>query len=131
MNVLLAEASVPYDIVKEMDEVNAEITRYDLTLIIGANDIVNPATQTDTNSPIYGMPAIEVWKSDTVVVLKRSMATGYSGVDNPLFYRDNVRMLFGHAKQSLDDVFQVLDAQDRMGWESIEAGSPSLSTRSN
>jgi len=109
MNVLLAEANVPYDIVKEMDEINEEIDSYDISLIIGANDIVNPATQTDTSSPIYGMPAIEVWKSKTVVVMKRSMATGYSGVDNPLFYMDNVRMLFGDAKQTIDNMHILLE----------------------
>merc|ERR1719478_2114091 len=109
MNVLLAEANVSYDIVKEMEEVNEDIARYDLALIIGANDIVNPATQSDPTSPIYGMPAIEVWQSQTVVVMKRSMATGYSGVDNPLFYRDNVRMLFGDAKASCDAILHHLE----------------------
>merc|ERR1719359_2610021 len=115
MNVLLAEANVPYDIVKEMDEINTDISRYDLSLIIGANDIVNPATQSDPSSPIYGMPAIEVWQSQTVVVMKRSMGTGYSGVDNPLFYRDNVRMLFGDAKQTIDSLHTVVEeSQDQI-----------------
>jgi NAD(P) transhydrogenase len=115
MNVLLAEANVPYDIVKEMDEINTDISRYDLSLIIGANDIVNPATQSDPSSPIYGMPAIEVWQSQTVVVMKRSMGTGYSGVDNPLFYRDNVHMLFGDAKQTIDNLHSLLEeSQDQI-----------------
>ena len=86
MNVLLAEADVPYDIVKEMDEINAELPSYDVGIVVGANDIVNPATQDDPSSPIYGMPAIEIWKCKQCVVMKRSMGTGYSGVDNPLFY---------------------------------------------
>merc|ERR1719453_2288631 len=98
-----------------MDEVNENIQTYDLSLIIGANDIVNPATQTDPSSPIYGMPAIEVWKSETVVVMKRSMATGYSGVDNPLFYNDNTRMLFGDAKQTIDSLHALIEeSQDRI-----------------
>ena len=90
MNVLLAEADVPYDIVKEMDEINAELDSYDVGIVVGANDIVNPATQDDPSSPIYGMPAIEIWKCKHCVVLTRSMGTGYSGVDNPLFYLPNV-----------------------------------------
>ena len=90
MNVLLAEADVPSDIVKEMDEINAELDSYDVGIVVGANDIVNPATQDDPSSPIYGMPAIEIWKCKHCVVLKRSMGTGYSGVDNPLFYLPNV-----------------------------------------
>merc|ERR1719421_790359 len=109
MNVLLAEASVPYEIVKEMDEINSHITSYDVAIVIGANDIVNPATQTDPTSPIYEMPAIEIWKCRKCVVLKRSMATGYSGVDNPLFYEDNVQMLFGDAKQSVDSICHLLE----------------------
>merc|ERR1719188_1935259 len=107
MNVLLAEASVPYDIVKEMDEINPDIKRYDVAIVVGANDIVNPATQTDPSSPIFGMPAIEVWNCKSCVVLKRSMATGYSGVDNPLFYYENVRMLFGDAKQTMDSIYSL------------------------
>lgn len=114
MNVLLAEANVPYDIVKEMDEVNAGLHEYDLGIVIGANDIVNPATQDDPRSPIYGMPAIEVWKCRSCVVLKRSMGTGYSGVDNPLFFRGNVRMLFGDAKNTVDNIFHLLEeSQDQ------------------
>mmetsp|Transcript_55285 Transcript_55285/g.103884 ORF Transcript_55285/g.103884 Transcript_55285/m.103884 type:complete len:1383 (-) Transcript_55285:63-4211(-) len=113
MNVLLAEADVPYDIVREMEDINAELPQYDVAIIVGANDIVNPATQTDPHSPIYGMPAIEVWQAKSVVVMKRSMATGYSGVDNPLFYLENVHMLFGNASQSMDSMFSLLqDAKD-------------------
>lgn len=114
MNVLLAETDVPYDIVKEMDEINAELPNYDVGIVVGANDIVNPATQDDPSSPIYGMPAIEIWKCKHCVVLKRSMGTGYSGVDNPLFYLNNVKMLFGDAKQSMDNISTCLeDSQDR------------------
>jgi len=114
MNVLLAEADVPYDIVKEMDEINAELPTYDVGIVVGANDIVNPATQDDPSSPIYGMPAIEIWKCKQCVVLKRSMGTGYSGVDNPLFYLNNVKMLFGDAKQSMDSISTCLeDSHDR------------------
>jgi NAD(P) transhydrogenase len=115
MNVLLAEADIPYDIVKEMNEVNPDLPQYDVAIVLGANDIVNPATQTDVSSPIYGMPCITAWEAKTCVVMKRSMATGYSGVDNPLFYLSNVRMLFGDAKQSVDTIFQLLvDSQDRI-----------------
>eukprot|EP00439_Symbiodinium_sp_Y106_P082080 s392_g21.t1 len=114
MNVLLAEADVPYDIVQEMDEINAELPTYDVGIVVGANDIVNPATQDDPSSPIYGMPAIEIWKCKQCVVLKRSMGTGYSGEDNPLFYLSNVKMLFGDAKQSMDNISSCLeDSQDR------------------
>ncbi|MBF0124498.1 MAG: Re/Si-specific NAD(P)(+) transhydrogenase subunit beta [Magnetococcales bacterium] len=108
MNVLLAEARVPYDIVLEMDELNHDFPKTDVSLIIGANDIVNPGAQDDASSPIYGMPVLEVWKARTCVVLKRSMATGYSGVDNPLFYKSNSRMLFGDAKKSMDAVLEQL-----------------------
>ena len=108
MNVLLAEAKVPYDIVLEMDELNADFPKTSVALIIGANDIVNPGAQDDPNSVIYGMPVLEVWKATTAVVLKRSMATGYSGVDNPLFYKENTRMLFGDAKASMDGVLTAL-----------------------
>ncbi len=109
MNVLLAESKVPYDIVLEMDELNDDFPDTDVSLVIGANDIVNPSTQTDPNSPIAGMPVLEVWKAKTCVVLKRSMATGYAGVDNPLFIKDNTEMLFGDAKDSMDAVLQHLD----------------------
>ena len=108
MNVLLAESRVPYDIVLEMDEINDDFPNTDVVLVIGANDIVNPSAQTEPDSPIAGMPVLEVWKSGTVVVLKRSMASGYAGVDNPLFFENNTKMLFGDAKESLDAVLRSL-----------------------
>ena len=108
MNVLLAEAKVPYDIVLEMDELNDDFPDTDVVLVIGANDIVNPGAQDDPNSPIASMPVMEVWKAKTSVVFKRSMASGYAGVDNPLFYKENNRMLFGDAKDSVDGILQAL-----------------------
>ncbi|MBI3916869.1 MAG: NAD(P)(+) transhydrogenase (Re/Si-specific) subunit beta, partial [Betaproteobacteria bacterium] len=110
MNVLLAEARVPYDIVMEMDELNGDFPDTDVSMVIGANDIVNPAAQEDPTSPIAGMPVLEVWKAKTSIVMKRSMASGYAGVDNPLFYKDNNRMLFGDAKKMLDEVLVGLKA---------------------
>ena len=100
MNVLLAEAKVPYDIVLEMDEINDDFTETDTVLVIGANDTVNPAAQEDPNSPIAGMPVLEVWNAKNVIVFKRSMNTGYAGVQNPLFFKENAEMLFGDAKES-------------------------------
>ncbi|MEH6471243.1 MAG: Re/Si-specific NAD(P)(+) transhydrogenase subunit beta [Halopseudomonas sp.] len=108
MNVLLAEAKVPYDLVLEMDEINDDLPDTDVVLVIGANDTVNPSAAEDPGSPIAGMPVIEVWKAHTVVVFKRSMATGYSGVENPLFFKDNTRMLFGDARDSVDEIFKNL-----------------------
>ena len=108
MNVLLAEANVPYDIVLEMDEINDDLPEVDVVVVIGANDIVNPAALENPNSPIAGMPVLEVWNAKNVIVSKRSMATGYAGVENPLFFKDNTRMLFGDAKDSVDAIRNAL-----------------------
>jgi NAD(P) transhydrogenase subunit beta len=108
MNVLLAEAKVPYDIVLEMEEINEDFPETDVVLVIGANDIVNPGALTDTSSPIYGMPVLEVWKSKATIVMKRSMASGYAGVENPLFFLENNKMLFGDAKKNVDAILTEL-----------------------
>jgi NAD(P) transhydrogenase subunit beta len=108
MNVLLAEARVPYDIVFEMEEINEDFPNVDVSIVIGANDIVNPSAEDDANSPIAGMPVLQVWKGHITIVMKRGMATGYAGVQNPLFFRDNTRMLFGDAKKMLDAVLDAL-----------------------
>src|SRR5579859_6681178 len=110
MNVLLAESQVPYDLLKEMDEVNPEFARTDVTLVIGANDVTNPAAKNEPGSPIYGMPILEVNQSKSVVVLKRSMASGFAGIDNPLFYEPETSMLFGDAKQSVSDITAAIVA---------------------
>jgi len=108
MNVLLAEARVPYDIVYEMDEVNDDFPNVDVSVVIGANDIVNPSALEVPDSPIAGMPVLECWKGTSTIVLKRSMATGYAGVQNPLFFKENTRMLFGDAKDTLEEVLKAL-----------------------
>ena len=110
MNVLLAEAKVPYDIVLEMEAINDDFPKTDVVLVIGANDIVNPGALDDKSSPIYGMPVLEVWKSKAVVVMKRSMASGYAGVENPLFFKENTKMLFGDAKKNVDAILTDLRA---------------------
>ncbi len=110
MNVLLAEASVPYDIVLEMDEINPDMPQTDVVMVIGANDIVNPAALEDEGSPIYGMPVIEVWNAKKVIVMKRSMAAGYAGIENPLFYKENTDMLYGDAKESVNSLVSELRA---------------------
>jgi NAD(P) transhydrogenase subunit beta len=109
MNVLLAEASVPYDIVLEMDEINDDLGKTDVVMVIGANDIVNPAALEDEGSPIYGMPVIEVWKAKKVIIMKRSMAAGYAGIENPLFYKENAEMLYGDAKDSVQRIVTDLE----------------------
>ena len=110
MNVLLAEADVPYDLLREMDEINPEFSRTDVTLVIGANDVTNPAAKNEPGSPIYGMPILEVDKSAAVVVLKRSMASGFAGIDNPLFYEPKTSLLFGDAKASVSEVTAEVQA---------------------
>jgi NAD(P) transhydrogenase subunit beta len=111
MNVLLAEAKVPYDIVLEMDEINEDFPSTDVVLVIGANDIVNPGALDDSSSPIYGMPVLEVWKSKATIVMKRSMASGYAGVENPLFFKEGTRMLFGDAKKNVDAILTDLRSE--------------------
>lgn len=108
MNVLLAEAKVPYDLVLEMDEINEDFPRTDVVIVIGSNDIVNPAAQEDPNSPIAGMPVLEVWKAKQVFVSKRGQGTGYSGIENPLFYKENTCMFYGDAKASIDQLVQAI-----------------------
>ncbi|HEY9646874.1 MAG TPA: Re/Si-specific NAD(P)(+) transhydrogenase subunit beta [Chroococcidiopsis sp.] len=115
MNVLLAEANLPYDIVLEMDEINEDFPETDVVLVVGANDTVNPSAMEDPNSPIAGMPVLEVWKAKTVVVLKRSMASGYAGVENPLFYKENSRMLFGDAKKNISTILSQLQELETDG----------------
>lgn len=110
MNVLLAEANVPYDIVLEMDEINEDMPETDVVMVIGANDVVNPGAQDDPSSPIYGMPVIEAWKAERVIVMKRSMSAGYAGVENPLFYKSNTDMLYGDAKDSVEKILTHLKA---------------------
>jgi len=108
MNVLLAEADVPYEALKEMDEINPEFPETDVTLVIGANDVTNPDARSNEGSPIYGMPILDVDKSEQVVVLKRSMNTGFAGIDNPLFYNENTSLLFGDAKASVQEVLAAV-----------------------
>ena len=108
MNVLLAEAKVPYDLVLEMDEINPDFPQTDVVIVIGSNDIVNPAAQEDPSSPIAGMPVLEVWKAESVIVCKRGQGTGYSGIENPLFYKENTRMLYGDAKATVDQILALV-----------------------
>ena len=107
MNVLLAEAKVPYDIVLEMDEINDDLADTDVVIVVGSNDIVNPAALEDPNSPIAGMPVLEVWNAEQVFVLKRGAGTGYSGIENPLFFKENTRMFYGDAKDSFEKLLQL------------------------
>ena len=108
MNVLLAEADIPYDKLLDLDAANEALAQADIAVVVGANDVVNPAAETEPSSPIYGMPVLQVWKAKNVIVLKRSMNPGYAGIQNPLFFRDNTRMLFGDAKDTLNKLVQEI-----------------------
>ena len=123
MNVLLAEANVPYDIVLEMDEINEDFSETDVVLVIGANDTVNPSAIEDPSSPIAGMPVLEVWHAKQVVVMKRSLASGYAGVENPLFYKENTRMLFGDAKKNMDLILNHLREQTESSADKVLAAT--------